>query len=81
MKDDNEWLSGALCAVFNELERRGIVADVLSEASRNGLIGVLDFWSSHKRDDVSRLTRELHKYSKDEQEVLRGLLNNTGSEK
>jgi hypothetical protein len=75
VKKENEWLVGALCAVFNELERRGVAADVLAEASRNGLIGVLEFWAEHKSDDVSRLARELHKYSKDEQQVLRELLN------
>lgn len=70
----NMQMQGYLCAIFNELERRGIVESVLTEASRSGLVGVLDFYVQHKRDDRSRLASELHKYSKDEQEVLRQLL-------
>jgi len=70
----NKWLSSALCAILNELERRDICESVLAEASRSGLIGLVDFWAHHKQDDVSRLAKELHKYSKDEQAVLKKLL-------
>ena len=69
-----EWLEAALCAVFNELDKRNITAGVMAESSRNGLIGLMEFWSTHKAGDKARLAAELHKYSKDEQEILRQLL-------
>lgn len=78
VKDENEWLTGALCAVINELDRRNIVADILAESSRNGLIDVLGFWVKHKNDDIARLAETLHRYSKDEQQILKDLLNTSG---
>lgn len=74
VKDKCNWLSSALCAILSELDRRGITPSVVAEASRNGLIGVLQFWEAHSKSDISRLTKELHRYSKDEQEILRKLL-------
>ena len=75
VKKRNEWLEAALCAVFNELERRDIAPDVMAEASRNGLIGLMDFWSKHTKADEAKMARDLHVYSKDEQAILRKLLN------
>jgi hypothetical protein len=46
----------------------------IAEASRNGLIGLVDFYQVHKKDDKSRLAAEIHKYSKDEQRVIREIL-------
>ena len=46
-KKKNEWLEAVLCAVFNELQKRDVLGSVVAEASRNGLIGIMDFWQHH----------------------------------
>jgi hypothetical protein len=69
------WLESALCSVFNELERWEIEAEVITGASRNGLIGLVEFWANHRNNDEARLVIELHKYSKDEQQLLKKILN------
>ncbi len=74
--DKNEWLEAALCAVFNELQKREVVASVIAEASRNGLIGIMDFWQHHQKSDEARIAKALHSFSKDEQAVIKRLLNN-----
>lgn len=78
-QDRCQWFEAALCALFNELERRDIASDVIAEASRNGLIGLMDFWNQHRQDDISRLSAELHKYSKDEQQLILKILQGTKS--
>lgn len=79
-RDNAAKMIGVVCAIFNELERRGIGEAVIAEASRNGLIDIMGIWNEHKKDDASRLAKDLHhRYSKDEQAILRALLN-TGNE-
>ena len=63
-----------LCALFNELDRRGIAEPVIAEASRNGLIEIMTWWENHKKDDKARLTNDVHKYSKDEQRIIKEIL-------
>jgi len=75
LKTQNDWLGSAICALTSELERRGIADDVIAKASRSGLINIMGFWSAHKNDDVTRLSREIHKYSKDKQAVMKKILN------
>ena len=75
VKGENRKITASLCALLNELERRGIVHDVIAEASRNGLIDLVGFYKDHKKDDKSRLAFQLHKFSKDEQAILKELLN------
>ena len=70
------WAEAAVCALMNEIGRRGILGEVVAEASRNGLIDLMSFWRSHTDDDTARLATEIHKYSKDEQAVIRQILNN-----
>ena len=70
----NKWIEGAMCAIFNELDSRGIAGSVVAEASRNGLIGLMDFWNRHKADDESRIATILHSFSKDEQAIMKKLL-------
>ena len=68
-------LEAALCAVCNELDRREIAENVLSEASRNGLIDLMQFYSDHKKEDAARLANDIHKrYSKDELAVIKKLI-------
>lgn len=68
------WLEAALCAVLNEVERRDDAMNFIAEASRNGLIGLVDFYHAHKKSDESRIAAEIHKYSKDEQKIIKNLL-------
>ena len=66
-----ECLEGALCALSSELERRGIVEDVLSKASKSGFIDIMTWWGHHKQDDRSRLAADIHKrYSIDEIAII-----------
>lgn len=76
-KRHRAWAEAAVCAICNELDRRGIAEEVLAESSRNGLIGLVDFWKAHSGSDRARLALELHKFSKDEQSIIRQLLNDT----
>lgn len=73
--DKNKWLEAALCAVFNELQKRDLIGSVIAEASRNGLIGIMDFWQQHQKSDEARIAKVLHSFSKDEQAVIKKLLN------
>jgi len=73
-KDYSLKIDAALCAVLNELEQRDIIESVIVSASRHGLIDIVGWWESHKKDDKSRLTSLLHKHSVDEQRVIFDLL-------
>ena len=75
LHDRIKWLEGALCAIMTELEKRKLANRVISQASKSGLIGLMDFWKQHSNEDETRLANELHKYSEHEQEVLKRLLN------
>jgi len=74
MVDTAQRYQAMLCALINELEARGIAANVVAEASRKGLVDIISFWEEHSKSDEARLANELHKYSKDEQEILRKIL-------
>lgn len=73
-KDHAHHLESILCAVFTYLDTIGIVEEVVATASRHGRVDVMAFWEAHTKDDRARLAKELHKYSIDEQAVLRELL-------
>ena len=66
--DVNRRLEASICAIFSELERRGIAYEVAVEASRNGLIDLTDFWANHQDEDRARIGKQLHRLSKDEQD-------------
>ncbi len=76
-KDRCAQLEAALCAILNELDFRGIASEVAAEASRHGLIDIMSFWCSHKLSDEARIAKQLHKFSKDEQKIIKKLLDNT----
>jgi|21_taG_2_1085346.scaffolds.fasta_scaffold40448_3 hypothetical protein len=73
--DEIRSLKAGLCATISELEKRGIADEVLSQASKSGLINLMDFWLNHKKDDITRLSHTLHQFSEHEQEMMRTLLN------
>ena len=72
--ESNTKLEGMLCAIMNELERRGISDEVVVEASRNGLVDIMSWWNKHSISDVTRVAEKLHQFSKDEQAIMRVLL-------
>lgn len=64
-------LEGAMCAMCNELERRGQLDDVISKASKSGFIDILTWWHHHKNSDRTRLAADIHKrYSVDELAII-----------
>ncbi len=68
-------MEAMVCALMNELDRRGIGESVVAEASRNGLIDIMGLWDQHKKTDISKIANDIHhRYSKDEQEIIRKLL-------
>jgi len=72
--DLNRTLEAGLCAIITELEKMGIANTVVSQASKSGLINLMDFWSHHSKEDEARLAKELHKFSEHEQIILKRLL-------
>lgn len=71
----NSFLEASVCAISNELERRGILEEVFQEASRKGKIDLMPLLIDHKNDDLSRLTSDIHKrYSVDEIEMIKQIL-------
>ena len=80
-REVNQWkersmaFEGLICAIFSELESRGIMEDVAVKSSRNGLIDVMGVWSNHKKDDESRIANKIHKeLSTHEQQVAYDIL-------
>jgi hypothetical protein len=74
LKDRVKYLEACLCATLSELERIGIVSNVVTNASRHGLVDLMSFWIEHKQDDKARLLGDLHKLSKDEQRIALEIL-------
>lgn len=71
-----KWFEAALCAVFNELERRGILENVLFHASRQGEINLPNFWKEHMNADQNKVLDTLNRFSSDELEILKRIINN-----
>jgi hypothetical protein len=67
-------LEAGLCAIFNALMKRDLANEILAEASRHGQIDLMNLWHEHHEVDRVRLAKELHRFSKDEQQILRDLL-------
>ena len=76
LTDQNRRLEAGLCAIITELEERNIADKIISQASKSGLIDLMDFWRKHSKDDESRLAEKLHRFSEHEQKILKRLLNN-----
>lgn len=73
--DQKKELEAGLCAIITELEKRKIAHEIISQASKSGLINLMDFWLNHSKEDETRLARELHKFSEHEQAIIKKLLN------
>jgi hypothetical protein len=75
LREENKYLTGGLCAVFTELSKRGIANEIISQASKSGLIDLMKFWWQHSFEDEVRIAVELHKFSEHEQGIMKKLLN------
>ena len=76
LNKNNRLLQAGLCAIITELEKKGIANEIISQASKSGLIDLMAFWESHSKEDETRLAKELHKFSEHEQSILKKLLIN-----
>lgn len=85
MRDANDKiykLEEMLCAICNELQRNDILYSIVSDAQRKGKIDILSFVKTHFNDDAIRLSNDIQKrYSVDELNVIKELLNNTVQQK
>jgi hypothetical protein len=68
-------LEAGLCALISELDRKGIANEIISQASKSGLINLMDFWEAHSKEDETRIARALHHFSEHEQIVMKKILN------
>jgi len=75
LEDKVKNLEAGLCAVFSELERKGIANEIISQASKSGLINLMDFWLKHSEEDETRISRALHHFSEHEQILMKKILN------
>lgn len=71
----NKYLEAGLCAIITELEKRDIANEIITQASKNGIIDVMGFWSCHSHNDKTRLAVELFKYSEHEKDIIKQILN------
>jgi len=76
LKDTINRLESGLCAIISELERKGIANEIISQASKSGLINLMDFWEIHSKEDETKMARALHHFSEHEQIILKKILNN-----
>lgn len=67
-------LTGALCAIFNDLEERILLDKVIETASLKGQIDLRGLYEQHKKADEKRLTATIDKFSEHEQDLLFHLL-------
>jgi hypothetical protein len=74
LKDKVKRLEAGLCAIITELEKREIANEVISQASKSGLIDLMEFWEQHSKEDEARLAKKFHQFSEHEQEVIRKMI-------
>jgi DNA-binding MarR family transcriptional regulator len=75
LTDTVKRLEAGLCALISELDRKGIANEIISQASKSGLINLMDFWEAHSKEDETRIARALHHFSEHEQIVMKKILN------
>ena len=78
LKGRVKWLEGALCAVISELKRRDIDHSVITAANAKGKVNIFQFDAYHSAEDSDRLSVELSRFSADEIEVIKTLINQEG---
>lgn len=77
LKDKNDFLEGAMCALMSELKRQGSWHTTCQEASRKGKIDIVSWAVKHESGDRFRLYGDLHnRYSVDELQNIKALFDN-----
>ena len=79
LTDTVKRLEAGLCAIMSELDRKGIANEIISQASKSGLINLMDFWEAHSKEDETRIARALHHFSEHEQIVMKKILNSNNN--
>lgn len=67
-----KYLTACLCAIFNELDKRGITTDVIQTASKDGGVNINDFWITHLQEDKDRILKQLRStFTKHEMDLIK----------
>jgi hypothetical protein len=73
---ENNYLEACLCAIITELEKKKIANEIITKASRSGLLNIMSFWLEHSKKDKTRISNEFHSFSEHEQSLIRKLIIN-----
>jgi len=74
--NENNYLEACLCAIITELEKKKIANEIITKASRSGLLNIMSFWLEHSKKDKTRISNEFHSFSEHEQSLIRKLIIN-----
>ena len=75
-KDENiRLLSASLCAIFNELNIRGLTDEVIKDAEVNGMVNITGFLMKHEAHDRQKMKAVIQGLSIHEEELLKRILN------
>lgn len=74
--NDNNYLEACLCAIITELEKKKIANEIITKASRSGLLDIMGFWLEHSRKDKTRISNKFHSFSEHEQSLIKKLIIN-----
>jgi predicted nuclease with TOPRIM domain len=81
LKVENRELEAGMCAVFNELEKAGVLDNTIELASKNGGIDLTNVWKKHVEEDLNRLKKDLEKYSHHELDMIKKILDSFSESK
>lgn len=77
-KEDKKWEAG-FCALTHVIEKKlgtAVLLNLFVDGSEDGDVDLKSLYEEHVQADITRLEKDLAKYSRDELLVLRQLLNN-----
>lgn len=75
LTDDNQFLTGCLCALIRELEKKNISGEIILAASTNGKVDISKFWKQHVSEDQARILQALSKFSEHEISIIKSIVN------
>ncbi len=73
---EKDHLEACLCAIITELEKKKIANEIITKASRSGLVDIMGFWLEHSKKDKTKIANKFHSFSKHEQSLIRKLITN-----
>ena len=73
---EKDHLEACLCAIITELEKKKIANEIITRASRSGLVDIMEFWLEHSKKDKTKIANVFHSFSKHEQSLIRKLITN-----